>query len=141
MMPAIKPNQLPRVLLIEDERLLQIIHKRTLELFGFEVIVVDHPQKAINLWTEHWDLILSDIGLPEIPGTDLCKLRRQYEEKYFLPRTPSLAYSAFGNTIQDECLAAGFDGFGVKPMENSELWDALQALLPKFKLIPFKKFS
>lgn len=140
MMPAIKQNHKPRVLVIEDERLLQMIHEKTLEFMGFNVIVVDHPQKAIELWPEHWDLIFSDIGLPGMQGTELCKLRREYEVQHGIARTPSFAYTAFGNTMRDECLAAGFDGFGFKPMNNSELCDALQALLPSFKL-PFKELS
>ena len=139
MMTAIKQNLSPRVLIIEDDRLLQRIHENTLQLMGFDVAVVDHPQKAIALWSKHWDLIFSDIGLPEMQGTELCKLRRQYEEQRGLPRTPSFAYTAFGNTLQAECLAAGFDGFGVKPMDNSALYSALQPLLPSFKLIPYKK--
>lgn len=139
MMPAIKQNQYPRVLIIEDNRLLQMIHEKTLELMGFEIVVVDHPQKAINLWSEHWDLIFSDIGLPEIQGTELCSRRREYEKKHGLIHTPSFAYTAFGDTMRDECLAAGFDDFGVKPMDIKELHAALQALLPQFELFPLKK--
>lgn len=138
---AMRIDTKPRALVIEDERLLQMIHRKTLELMGFDVVVVDHPQKAMELWAEPWDLIFSDIGLPEMFGTELCKLRRQYEEQHGIGRTPSFAYTAFGNTMRDECLAAGFDAFGVKPMDNYELYLLLQNLLPQFELHPLAKIG
>lgn len=141
MMPAIKKNQLPRVLVIEDDRLLQMIHENLLTRMGFNVVIAKDAEAAINLWNEHWDIIFSDIGLPDMFGTDLCKLRREYEKEKGLPRTPSFAYTAFGDTMRDECLSAGFDDFGVKPMDNSVLYTALQALLPDFTLTPLKSLS
>lgn len=140
MMTAIKLNQKPRVLVIEDDKLLQMIHKLTLERMGFDVMVVDHPQKAITLWSEHWDLIFSDIGLPEMNGMELCIKRREYEKLHSM-HTPAFAYTAFGDTMRDECLSAGFDRFGVKPMNNHDLFTVLQELLPQFELIPLKNFS
>lgn len=134
MMPAMNQHQIPRALVIEDDRLLQMIHENTLNRMGFEVVISKDAETAINLWNEHWDLIFSDIGLPDIMGTELCRLRRQYEKQENIPHTPAFAYTAFGNTMRDECLETGFDSFGVKPMDNHSLYLVIQELIPHFEL-------
>ena len=138
MMPAIKQQHRPRALVIEDEPILQIIHRTLLNRMGFEVIVVGDSQKAIAKWNEHWDLIFSDIGLPGIDGKELCRQRREFEKTLGI-HTPSFAYTAFGSTVKDSCLEAGFDAFGVKPMDNFKLYLLLQDLLPQFELFPLEK--
>jgi CheY-like chemotaxis protein len=137
MMPAIQHHSVPRVLVIEDHPLLQKIHEYSLTKMGFEATIVGDAKNAMAHWEEPWDLIFSDIGLPDIQGTELCQKRRAFEKAHGI-YTPAFAYSAFGSTIKDECLAAGFDQFGVKPMSNEQLYNALQALLPDFELIPLQ---
>jgi CheY-like chemotaxis protein len=137
MMPAIQHHSLPRVLIIEDHPFLQKIHEHCLTKIGFETVIASDAETAMALWEEQWDLIFSDIGLPDMNGNDLCKKRRTYEAQLGI-HTPSFAYTAYGDTMRDECLAAGFDEFGVKPMRNEELYAALQKLLPNFELYDFK---
>ena len=60
---------------------------------------------------------------------ELCRQRREFEKMLGI-HTPSFAYTAFGPTVKKACLEAGFDAFGVKPMENYELYLLLQNLLP-----------
>jgi CheY-like chemotaxis protein len=141
MMPAYQHNIKPRSLVIEDDPLLQMIHRNLLSRMGFDVVVVGDAESAIQRWDEHWDLVFSDIGLPGMSGNDLCRKRREFEQSAGLAHTPSFAYSAFGSTIKDECLDAGFDAFGVKPMDNSDLFILLQKLLPQFKLVSLKSFK
>jgi CheY-like chemotaxis protein len=140
MMPAIKHQYFPRVLVIEDEPILQLVHNQVLTCMGFDVVIVGDPQSAMNVWNEHWDLIFSDIGLPQMRGTELCRKRREYEKNKGI-YTQTFAYSAFGPTIKDECLAAGFDGFGDKPMPHEKLYEELQKLLPQFHLVAPKSID
>jgi CheY-like chemotaxis protein len=72
-----------------------------------------------------------------MPGTELCQKRREFEKSRGI-HTPIFAYTAYGSTLKEECLAAGFDKFGVKPMRNEELYAELQDLLPNVELIPLK---
>lgn len=137
MMPAIQQYPAPRALVIEDDPLLQLIHRNLLEKMGFDVTLVVDADGAIKRWGEHWDLIFSDIGLPGIDGMELCKKRREYEKSLGI-YTPAFAYTAYGSTVKDACLQAGFDAFGVKPMDHREMFASLQALLPEFKLVSLK---
>lgn len=136
MMPAVQCLSIPRVLIIEDEPLLQKIHEHCLKRMGFEITIVADAKSAMALWEEHWDLIFSDIGLPDMHGIELCQLRREFEKSRGI-YTPTFAYTAYGATMKDECLAAGFDKFGVKPMSNEDLYAELQSLLPNVELTPF----
>ena len=137
MLSAIQHHPIPRVLIIEDQPLLQKIHEYYLTKMGFITTVVADAKSAMALWDEPWDLIFSDIGLPDMSGTELCQKRREFEKNRGI-HTPIFAYTAYGATVKEECLAAGFDKFGVKPMRNEELYAELQALLPDVDLIPLK---
>ena len=141
MMPAYQHNIKPRSLVIEDDPLLQMIHHNLLNKMGFDVVVVGDAKSAMEKWDEHWDLFFSDIGLPGMDGNELCRKRREFEKHAGLSRTPSFAYSAFGSIIKDECLDAGFDAFGEKPMDNFDLFVLLQKLLPQFQLVSLKSLT
>jgi len=140
MMLAKQLIKKPKVIVIEDNDFLQKLHEITLTSFGFDVTVVGHAQQAIELWNEHWDLIFSDIGLPDVDGNELCRKRREYEKQNGI-YTPAFAYTAFGDTIKQKCLSSGFDAFGVKPMKKEELQEILQKLLPGFQLNLIKNIN
>jgi len=63
-----------RVLLAEDEEAMRSYLARALENAGFEVVVVDRGTKAVPLLeSQHFDLLLSDIVMPEMDGIELAQ--------------------------------------------------------------------
>ena len=63
-----------RILLAEDEEAMRTYLARALENAGYSVVAVDRGTEALPLLrSEHFDLLLSDIAMPEMDGIELAK--------------------------------------------------------------------
>ena len=63
-----------RILLAEDEEAMRAYLARALENAGYEVVAVDRGTEALPLLeNEHFDLLLSDIVMPEMDGIELAQ--------------------------------------------------------------------
>ena len=63
-----------RILLAEDEEAMRTYLHRALENAGYEVVAVDRGTAALTLLaSEKFDLLLSDIVMPEMDGIELAK--------------------------------------------------------------------
>jgi signal transduction histidine kinase len=114
-----------RVLVVDDHRDTCIGMKRMLERRGYEITVAySAEQAAEKVRTEDFDLLISDIGLPDRSGYDLMREVRSSKP------LPGIALSGFG-TEQDvnESRAAGFSEHLTKPINFDQLEKAIQNLL------------
>ena len=63
-----------RILLAEDEDAMRAYLARALENAGYEVVAVDRGTEALPLLqTQHFDLLLTDIVMPEMDGIELAQ--------------------------------------------------------------------
>ena len=63
-----------RILLAEDEDAMRTYLARALQNAGFEVVAVDRGTEALPLLqSENFDLLLSDIVMPEMDGIELAQ--------------------------------------------------------------------
>ena len=63
-----------RILLAEDEEAMRTYLQRALENAGYEVVAVDRGTAALPLLQEQsFDLLLSDIVMPEMDGIELAQ--------------------------------------------------------------------
>jgi two-component system cell cycle response regulator CpdR len=63
-----------RILLAEDEEAMRVYLARALENAGYDVVAVDRGTAAIPYLThEHFDLLLTDIVMPEMDGIELAQ--------------------------------------------------------------------
>lgn len=63
-----------RILLAEDEQAMREYLARALERSGYEVVAVDRGTEAAPLLErEHFDLLLTDIVMPEMDGIELAR--------------------------------------------------------------------
>ncbi len=63
-----------RILLAEDDEAMRTYLARALENAGYAVVSVDRGVAAVPyLETEHFDLLLSDIVMPEMDGIELAQ--------------------------------------------------------------------
>jgi two-component system, cell cycle response regulator CpdR len=63
-----------RILLAEDEQAMREYLARALERSGYEVTAVDRGTAAVPLLeSEHFDLLLTDIVMPEMDGIELAR--------------------------------------------------------------------
>jgi two-component system response regulator QseB len=118
--------ELPRVLLVEDERQLGEMLARLLEAEGFAVDLATDGQAALHLGlTRQHQLLLIDRGLPAIEGLDLLgrlRSRGVTGRALVLTARGSVADRVAG-------LDAGADDYLTKPFAVEELLARLRALL------------
>ncbi len=120
-----------RVLAAEDHRTNQIVLSTIMELFGFDLSLVENGEQALQRWRdEAFDVILMDIQMPVMSGIEATRAIRAEEIQSHRPRTPIIALSAnaFSNEIA-ECLAVGMDAHVSKPIELEALKAALEHVL------------
>ncbi len=108
------------ILLVEDNKLNQILATTILEKWGARVVVAGNGQQAIDiLATNSFDIILMDIQMPVMDGMTASKLIRG--ELHI--STPILALSAnVLKGIVEECEAAGMQGYISKPFDSDDLY-------------------
>ncbi|GAD19720.1 response regulator transcription factor [Helicobacter fennelliae] len=120
-----------KLLLIEDDLEMQGLIKVYLEQAKFEVVTTHSPTQALEILKDQKnriDLIILDLGLPEMDGLELCKKIRQ------LTKIPIIISSARGdiyNKIQG--FDKGADDYLAKPYEPVELIARLEAMLRRLK--------
>jgi DNA-binding response OmpR family regulator len=117
-----------RILIIEDDNRVAELIGRGLTEQGFSIhIVTDGLEGKKYALGEDFDLIITDIILPEINGIELCKIIRQVK-----PRVPIIMLTALGTTDDKvEGFDAGADDYLVKPFEMRELLARIRALLKR----------
>ena len=63
-----------RILLAEDDQAMRTYLARALENAGYDVLAVDRGTEALPyLESQHFDLLLSDIVMPEMDGIELAQ--------------------------------------------------------------------
>jgi two-component system catabolic regulation response regulator CreB len=115
----------PRILIIEDEPAIADTIQYALETDGFETRTVSSGLPALPLLSEtRFDLIILDIGLPDVSGLELCKTLR---EKHTLPIIFLTARADEVDRVVG--LEIGADDYVVKPFSPRELSARVKAIL------------
>lgn len=122
------------ILLVEDNKLNQILATTILEKWGAKVSVAGNGQQAIDLVeTGSFDIILMDIQMPVMDGMTASKLIR---EKLKID-TPILALSAnVVKGIVEKCEEAGMQGYISKPFDSDDLYRKIIMHTSKTKFEP-----
>jgi len=119
-----------RILVIEDENDLQQLLDYNLRQAGHEVLAALRAEEGLRLARERQpDLIVLDLMLPDLPGTELCKaLKRDAGTRDI----PVLMLTAKGEEI-DRVLGfeLGAEDYVVKPFSVRELALRIHALLAR----------
>ena len=114
-----------KVLLVEDHADTAKALSRLLSLSGFKVEIADTVHAAHELAdAKHFDLLISDIGLPDGSGLDVVRhVKGCYE-------IPAIALSGYG--MEDDIkrsLEAGFAEHLVKPINIAQLQEVIETLM------------
>ena len=115
-----------RVLLVEDNLVNSKLARRVLEKAGYEVTTADSgPAALAELERGCFDLVLMDVQMPGMDGIEATARIRE-REKTTDGHLPVLALTAYAMPAdRARCLAAGMDGFLVKPIQPATLLDAV----------------
>lgn len=114
-----------KILLVEDELTIAKPLQFLLQKEGYTVTHVTTGTQAITEFkTTKYDLVLLDIMLPELPGTEVCRQIRT------LAATPIVMLSAKDSEIDIVVgLELGADDYITKPYSKSELLARVKAVL------------
>jgi signal transduction histidine kinase/CheY-like chemotaxis protein len=128
--PAIARRPL-RLLLAEDNAINQKLMLRLLEKVGHFATVVRTGRAALEaLATDHYDMVLMDVQMPEMDGFEATAAIRAGERITggHIPLVAITAHAMRGD--RERCLQAGFDGYVSKPIHFEDLFDTLDELAP-----------
>ncbi|SEL33182.1 PAS domain S-box-containing protein [Roseateles sp. YR242] len=127
------PSALPplRLLVADDvpqnSELLQLILGR----HGHQVRTVGDGMAAVKAFSEErFDAVLMDVHMPVLDGMGATRRIRNFEQAQGRQRTPIVALTA--SVLEEDrqaALAAGMDGFAVKPVEPQRLFAELARVL------------
>ncbi|REC40066.1 response regulator transcription factor [Chryseobacterium sp. 5_R23647] len=115
-----------KILIIEDNLRVSSLMKRGLESQGYEIYISEDAEDALIMVERiDFDLIITDIMLPQMNGIELSKLIKKKH-----PDLPIIMLTALG-TIDEkiEGFDAGADDYMVKPFEIRELYARIKAIL------------
>jgi len=117
-----------RVLLVEDNKVNQMVALGLLKLLGLEVTVVDDGQKAVEAVSQQdFDLVLMDVQMPVMDGLEATRAIRLLD-KPGINRLPIIAMTAHAmDADYQRSLDAGMDDHLTKPIDPEKLQLALKS--------------
>ena len=111
-----------KILLVEDNKINQMITQKMLENKKTICEIVENGEEAIEkARNNHYDLILMDVHLPGINGTDATKVIRTFNNK-----TPIIALTAISlNENREMLLSFGMNDVITKPFEPNNFYEII----------------
>ena len=117
-----------RVLVVDDVIDVTDMIALFLKHAGYEVITANSAGAALKLAeTTSFDLIISDIGMPEMNGYELAESLRKFSNYSLTPMIAVTGYTEFDD--RGRSLRAGFNAHLTKPINPSQLLDLISELL------------
>lgn len=119
-----------KILFIDDEELQRDIMQRVLKKLGYVVTISSSSIEALTiLKTEYFPLIITDLSMPGMDGTKLCKCIRTTNSDSII-----YALSGFIESYQAERLeSVGFDGYLRKPTTTATLKQAVDGAFERLQ--------
>lgn len=97
---------------------------------GYNVTTANSAGAALELaGTEHFDLVISDIGMPEMNGYELVESLRTQSQYEATPMIAVTGYTEYDD--RGRSLRAGFNAHLTKPINPSQLLELIEGLLNK----------
>ena len=117
-----------RVLVVDDDKNICEIVRLYLDKEGFEVVIANDGQTAIDLFKQKTpSVVVLDVMLPKMDGFQVCREIRR------VSNIPIIMLTAKGETFDKVLgLELGADDYMVKPFENKELVARIKAILRRY---------
>lgn len=119
---------MPKILVVDDDRVIQQLIEVNLELEGYEVVKASNGEEALEMFaSERPDLVILDVMMPKLNGKDVC---RKLKSDPATASTPIVFLSARAQDMDVEAgLELGADAYVTKPFDPSILLDTVSSLL------------
>ena len=117
------------ILIIEDDTSIQNFIRLSLKAKGYKPIVAENGFTGLSLWkANHPDIILLDLGLPDIDGIEILQQIRRESQ------IPVIVISARGQEREKvTALDMGADDYITKPFSIEELTARIRVALRHYK--------
>ncbi len=117
-----------KILIIDDAKFTRTMLKKMMDEFGYETIEAENGKVGLEkICSEEPDIVLTDILMPEMEGTELLTLLRETKMDVKV-----IVISAnIQNTVKDQCMNLGVSEFFSKPPDKEKLKEAMEKILNK----------
>ena len=117
------------ILVVDDVVDNLVLISLDLQQQGYRVVTASDGEEAVKVAALAYpDLILMDIGMPELDGLGATRKIREQEALRTIPIIALTAFSTDG--FRRAAFDVGFDGYLVKPIEFDRLHELIRRLLP-----------
>ena len=118
------------ILLVEDNELNRDMLSRRLIRRGYEVLLATSGREGHAMACAMMpDLILMDIGIPEMDGWQVTRLLKANPQTRAIPIIALTAHAL--STDREKALEAGCDEYDTKPVEFARLLQKIERLITK----------
>jgi two-component system KDP operon response regulator KdpE len=115
----------PKVLVIDDEPPIRKLLRMGLTAQGYDILEAPNGKKSLELLEQKPDLVILDLGLPDIQGLELLRMIRARNES-----VPIVVLSSRGDEAgKVQALDLGADDYVTKPFGMDELLARMRAAL------------
>jgi two-component system KDP operon response regulator KdpE len=115
----------PKVLVVDDEPPIRKLLRMGLSVHGYQILEAQNGKVALELLNQGPDLIILDLGLPDIQGHELLRMIRERNERIAI-----VVLSSRGDESgKVQALDLGADDYVTKPFGMDELLARIRAAL------------
>ena len=114
-----------RVLVVDDEPPIRKLLRMGLSTQGYEILEAPNGKTSLELLAQNPDLVILDLGLPDMQGLELLRMMRARNEA-----VPIVVLSSRGDEVgKVQALDLGADDYITKPFGMDELLARMRAAL------------
>lgn len=114
-----------KILVVDDEPPIRKLLRMGLSTQGYEILEAPNGKASLDLLAQHPDLIILDLGLPDIQGLELLRMMRARNGD-----VPIVVLSSRGDEVgKVQALDLGADDYVTKPFGMDELLARMRAAL------------
>ncbi len=137
----IETNKNYKILIVEDNKINQIVTKSLLEKQDYQCVVVQNGKEALEeVRANKYDLVLMDINMPIMNGNEATEIIRSFNTTL-----PIIALTAADiEEVKDNYLEIGYNDIIIKPFDNYEFFQTINTQIQKSQLssgVDFTKAS
>ena len=107
--------------------------QKLLQRRGYDVVAVENGAKLLDaLQKESFEIVLTDISMPDMEGTEAARIIRSGERPGIDPYIPIIAMTAHAfSDDRERFLVAGINGYASKPVNLEDLFRQIETLCVK----------
>jgi|GEM_PF-1414866 len=121
------------ILLADDEKFGRSVTQKLLQLKGYKVTAVENGAELLDaLQKDEFEILLTDISMPDMDGTQVARIIRSGERVGIDPGIPIIAMTAHAfPEDRERFLSAGINGYVAKPINLEDLYRQIEELCGK----------